>query len=130
MGGDVNAVDRARETPLHQAALFGCDGMVKLLIAFGAFVDARDEFGQTPLHLAARSGSSESVTVLLKVWGNLTCGMGQRMCRPFGLGCDHSASSVSEFSFAHHAQNIHHTTHCFCPPHAHASRLHVQEGLA
>jgi len=51
-GADVNAKNRAENTPLHYAAVEGRKEIAELLIAKGADVNARDKYGGTPLHYA------------------------------------------------------------------------------
>jgi cytohesin len=50
-------------TPLHGAAYYGYEGLVKLLIAAGAEVNAKDRDGETPLHLAVRMGYKAELSV-------------------------------------------------------------------
>ncbi|XCA36071.1 MAG: ankyrin repeat domain-containing protein [Wolbachia endosymbiont of Armadillidium vulgare] len=52
-------------TPLHVAALKGCDDVAKFLLNFKARVDARVSDGFTPLHLAAQEGRDGVVELLL-----------------------------------------------------------------
>jgi hypothetical protein len=51
--------------PLHAAAMWGYDGVVKLLIDRGADVNARDRSGSTPLHWAATNGHRRACQLLL-----------------------------------------------------------------
>lgn len=51
---NVNARDRAGQTPLHYAAKMGKCDMVGMLVNAGGSVDAIDNFGKSPLHIAAR----------------------------------------------------------------------------
>lgn len=51
-GNDVNAVNKAGETPLHGAAFRGVNPVVQFLIEKGAKLDARDKRGWTPLTIA------------------------------------------------------------------------------
>ncbi|MDE2794833.1 MAG: ankyrin repeat domain-containing protein [Gemmatimonadota bacterium] len=58
-GADVNAVDRARGTPLHEVAgRWGSGGtaLAAALLDAGAEVNARDSRGGTPLHRVAGAG--------------------------------------------------------------------------
>ena len=76
--GDLNAVNRllasgvsvnARGddgyTPLHFAALYGHQQIVKLLISKGAKVNAKSSKGLTPLHGAAGAGHRYIVELLI-----------------------------------------------------------------
>ena len=51
-GADVNAVNKAGETPLHGAAFRGVNAIVEYLVEKGAKLDARDTRGWTPLIVA------------------------------------------------------------------------------
>lgn len=76
---DINARDKAGETPLHKTmdymkgsffrALWNGRKSVALaefLLVCGASVDARNAMGDTPLHKAAMLGSNALVAMLLK----------------------------------------------------------------
>lgn len=63
--GLVAARDAAQHTPLHMAAFFGNEAVVKALIEHGADVDAVDFKGWTPLHWAAAYGQRKGVELLL-----------------------------------------------------------------
>jgi len=53
-------------SPLHVAAKWGKNNMVKILLENSAQIDAKTRDGLTPLHCAARSGHEEVVTTLLE----------------------------------------------------------------
>ena len=97
-GADVNAVNNAGETALHQVVLRG-EALVRLLASHGARLDARDASGRTPLDVATgvaatapagrggrggRGGgapaapqrASEGTIALLKEWGSKEMGSG------------------------------------------------------
>ena len=55
-GGDVNGKDGLHRTPLHYAAIDGCDDVVKFLLESGALVNATDLKGDTAMsYLAERT---------------------------------------------------------------------------
>ncbi|KAI9137263.1 ankyrin repeat-containing domain protein, partial [Paraphysoderma sedebokerense] len=56
---DVNCKDEYGYTPLHAAASYGHEEVVKYLIQMGANVNIRDEDGDTPLHV------TESLSTLM-----------------------------------------------------------------
>ena len=51
-GADINHVDRMGMTPLHYAALGGCDYCLAYLVSLGTPLDPVNRCGQTPLALA------------------------------------------------------------------------------
>lgn len=55
-GANVNARDRDRQTPLHEAVWQGDVATVELFISHKAAINARDRNGDTPGHIAARIG--------------------------------------------------------------------------
>lgn len=62
---DINSINSAGLTPLHQAVLDGNIAVTKLLVAHGADVNKQDEDFWTPLHAACAEGHSEIVKFLL-----------------------------------------------------------------
>ena len=62
-GGDVNARDNYRGTPLHEAAESGNVAVGQALLAAGGDVNARDEYLDTPLHRAAKSSRNVAAMV-------------------------------------------------------------------
>ncbi|XP_029658013.1 sarcoplasmic reticulum histidine-rich calcium-binding protein [Octopus sinensis] len=62
---DINSINSAGLTPLHQAVLDGNIAVTKLLIAHGADVNKQDEDFWTPLHAACAEGHSDIVRYLL-----------------------------------------------------------------
>jgi ankyrin repeat protein len=52
LGADLNAVNEARQTPLHGAAYMGSNALVQRLVERGAKIDAQDAQGQTPYRIA------------------------------------------------------------------------------
>ena len=68
----VHAKDNSEQTPVHVAAIFGSNTVLKLLLdnnASSSFnsVSAVDKYNNTPLHLAcAEGGDLETVTILLQ----------------------------------------------------------------
>jgi hypothetical protein len=63
--GDINAVNRLKQTALHLAAESGASGAVKALLDAGADVNAKDLQGKTPMDLAY----DEAVKDALKMRG-------------------------------------------------------------
>ena len=53
-------------TPLHWAALYGNNGVVKLLLTKGANVNATDNDRMTPLHLVAKNDRKETARLTLE----------------------------------------------------------------
>ena len=49
-GFDVDTTDSEGRTPMHHAAMFGCELSVCYLVSFKGFVNARDSARDTPLH--------------------------------------------------------------------------------
>ena len=77
-GADANADDRARETPLHEAAkaepanasrksqdVVRCAEGISLLLEAGSRPEETDQRGSTPLHVTAAGGFPETVTALV-----------------------------------------------------------------
>ena len=53
-GFDVDTMDSEDRTPMHHAAMFGCELSVCYLVSFKGFVNAKDMNGDTPLHSAIK----------------------------------------------------------------------------
>ena len=53
-------------TPLHYAAVYGHEKIIKLLPSHTADVNSRSKIEQTPLHLASQEGHLASVVALLQ----------------------------------------------------------------
>lgn len=66
-GGDVNALDQYKKTPLHHAAYNGFKESAALLLEKGAPLDAVDDMGDTPLVEAAQKGRKALVRLLLSM---------------------------------------------------------------
>ena len=64
-GADVNAEDNDLERPLHEAAYWGEDFAIKLIIDKVTEVDCQSISGFTALHLAAWSGRKSTVELLI-----------------------------------------------------------------
>lgn len=64
-GGNVNAADRIKRTPLFAAAFRNHPDVVRLLAGKGANVNAKDTVGMAPLHAAVAIGGTEAVAALL-----------------------------------------------------------------
>lgn len=63
-GADVNATNERGSTPLLEAARYGHNDIVRVLIAAGADVKAKDKDGKTALMLAVQGNHDEVVRVL------------------------------------------------------------------
>lgn len=66
---DINLLDffyQHNISPLHVAAKWGKNNMVKVLLENSAQIDAKTRDGLTPLHCAARSGHEQVITTLLE----------------------------------------------------------------
>ena len=63
-GADVNAINEHGRTPLLEAARYGHNDIVRVLIASGANVKAKDKDGKTALMLAIQGKHDEVVRVL------------------------------------------------------------------
>ena len=66
-GTDLNSLDGKHRTPLHRAAKFGHEAVVKLLLGQDSvWADCADYRGRTPLHVAAGKGHETMVKLLLE----------------------------------------------------------------
>ncbi len=63
-GVDVNATDNNGNTALLEAARFGHDDVVRVLLTAGANIKARDKQGKTALMLAVQGGHDDVVRAL------------------------------------------------------------------
>jgi len=63
---DPSSRDRFGNTPLHWAAAYGPEELVKSLLDMRADPNVRNSDGVTPLHWAAWSGRADNVRALLK----------------------------------------------------------------
>jgi ankyrin repeat protein len=68
-GEDINEVEGAGNTPLHNAAWAGWLEGVELLLGLGAKVDASNNAGDRPWHWATNMGHAEVAELLIKVCG-------------------------------------------------------------
>ncbi|KAH8826076.1 ankyrin repeat-containing domain protein [Flagelloscypha sp. PMI_526] len=69
-GADINAKDKANQTPLHRAATTGSVGFIRILIDSSTPTkklrfNTGDRIGNTPLHLAMDSGHAEAAVILI-----------------------------------------------------------------
>ncbi|MDE1151421.1 MAG: ankyrin repeat domain-containing protein [Micavibrio sp.] len=72
-GGSVDLPDDEGRRPLHEAAFFGRDEMVRFLLASGAVLDAPiHPFGYTALWFAVQQGHIDIVRTLLERGARLT----------------------------------------------------------
>lgn len=71
-GLDVNSVDSeiTQNTPLHWAATYGDEKIVRLLIGRGALVNVMNAEGLTPLHDAVQRNDIKIVEILLEAGSN------------------------------------------------------------
>ena len=65
-GAAVNAIYKDGQRPLHWAAYWGREELVKLLLDKGADVEAKDRNGSTSLHQAAYEGHQEVAKYLIE----------------------------------------------------------------
>lgn len=65
MGSLVNSKNVNGETPLHLAAYYGHEMLVRLLLENGADIEAIDASGETPLHKATARGKIGAAKALL-----------------------------------------------------------------
>lgn len=70
-GGNVNALDSLKRTPLFAAAFCNQTQVTSLLIDRGSIADAKDFTGSSPLHTAVIAGSDEVVKRLLLKGANI-----------------------------------------------------------
>jgi len=64
-GANLGAADGTGMTPLHVAAMYGCEAEASWLLEHGAALQTLDRFGDTPLHTAALSGQDAIVKLLV-----------------------------------------------------------------
>ena len=69
-GADVNAEDEDSERPLYEAANWGENDAVELIISWVSDVDDENKWGRTALHAAAFAGQDKTVEILLKHGAN------------------------------------------------------------
>lgn len=71
LGGDINAVNPAGQTPLHGAAVLGLDTIIRFLADHGAKLDIKDKQGRTPLDVAndGRRLRTSTIELLRKLGG-------------------------------------------------------------
>jgi len=86
-GADPNSREIDGWTPLHQAAQYGTDKIIKSLVQAGANLEARDKYDETPLHWAAQWGTVHTVTALLDAGANPKA-KDQKGRTPFDLAKD------------------------------------------
>ncbi|KAG2145307.1 ankyrin repeat-containing domain protein, partial [Suillus bovinus] len=72
-GADINAKDKANQTPLHRAATTGSTGFVALLLnppegstTAKLRLNTGDRIGNTPLHLAMESAHAQAAVMLIE----------------------------------------------------------------
>jgi len=70
-GAEVNVSDEDGVTPLHNAAQYGHEGVVKLLIDAAADVNAANKDGVTPLYVASLNGHVEVVKLLINAGADI-----------------------------------------------------------
>ena len=94
--GLLNSKNDNDQTPLHWAAMFGHDEMVKALLdANKKEPTERDKEGKTPLHLAAEGDRLEAAGLLLDKVRNPNTQDNQGKT-PFDLACDSGAFDTAE----------------------------------
>lgn len=70
MGGDPNAPDRHKRTPLHHAAERGSTQVIEALVSMGAAIDAVDEWAKTTAHVAA-TNSTEVLRLVIALGADI-----------------------------------------------------------
>ena len=65
-GADVNVEDDDSERPLYEAASWGENNAIELIITRVSNVDDENKWGRTALHAAAFAGQDKTVEILLK----------------------------------------------------------------
>ena len=70
-GGGLEGRDEQGDTPLHRAAKYGREDIVRLLISRGAEVDARNIEDYTPLHVARNCGTVDALLAAGAVVGGV-----------------------------------------------------------
>ena len=71
-GADANHIDQMGMSPLHYAALGGCERCLASLVRHGAFLNATNRCGQTPLALAmTRPGLAGAMEFLRRCGASL-----------------------------------------------------------
>ncbi|OAX33257.1 ankyrin, partial [Rhizopogon vinicolor AM-OR11-026] len=72
-GADINAKDKANQTPLHRAGTTGSTGFIALLlnppegsISAKLRLNTGDRIGNTPLHLAMESAHAQAAVMLIE----------------------------------------------------------------
>ncbi|KIP08029.1 hypothetical protein PHLGIDRAFT_70090, partial [Phlebiopsis gigantea 11061_1 CR5-6] len=70
-GADINARDKANQTPLHRAATTGSVGFMNMLLrppegSPKTRLNPADRIGNTPLHLAMESAHAEAACLLIE----------------------------------------------------------------
>ena len=60
-GAQVNEADKADNTPLHTATIYGHTELVKLLLQNSAEVYKKGQHGALPIHMAAHEGHANLV---------------------------------------------------------------------
>ncbi len=70
-GGNVNAIDPLKRTPLFASAFCNHPEVTSLLIAKGSDVNAKDFLGMSPLHAAVVVGWDEETKLLLLKGANI-----------------------------------------------------------
>ena len=66
-GENVNEVEAAGNTPLHNAAYEGWIEGAELLLSLGAEIDASNNAGDRPWHWARNTGHDDMMTMLAQV---------------------------------------------------------------
>ncbi|KAI0076177.1 ankyrin, partial [Panus rudis PR-1116 ss-1] len=76
-GADINARDKANQTPLHRAATTGSTGLINILLhppegSPKTRLNTGDRVGNTPLHLAMESAHAEAACLLIEAGADRT----------------------------------------------------------
>lgn len=85
---DISPLPQHNISPLHVAAKWGKNNMVKILLENSAQIDAKTRDGLTPLHCAARSGHEQVVSTLLENSAPISARTKVTITCPASLICD------------------------------------------
>ena len=71
-GADIEQTDKVQHTPMHLAAFFGRNDILRILTQHGGDVDARNRDKNTPLHQAAFTGGVDAINILIQAGAHVS----------------------------------------------------------